>query len=55
LTQKAIHRDRLEVLKVLDPQLNRVVAVKVLAPDLLTSTQARRRFHREARAFPLPP
>jgi serine/threonine protein kinase/Flp pilus assembly protein TadD len=38
------------VLKALDPRLNRVVAVKLLAPALATSPQARRRFLREARA-----
>src|SRR4051812_10373487 len=38
------------VLKALDPTLNRVVAVKVLAPQLAASPAARRRFAREARA-----
>ena len=38
------------VLKALDPGLNRVVAVKVLAPHLAASDVARRRFAREAQA-----
>jgi serine/threonine protein kinase len=38
------------VLKAFDPQLNRVVAIKVLAPRLSTSAVARRRFIREGRA-----
>jgi serine/threonine-protein kinase len=38
------------VLKALDPKLRRLVAVKVLAPQLATSAAARRRFVREARA-----
>jgi serine/threonine protein kinase len=38
------------VLKALDPALNRVVAVKVLAPHLATCGAARRRFAREAQA-----
>jgi serine/threonine-protein kinase len=38
------------VLKALDPALNRIVAVKVLAPHLATSGAARRRFAREAQA-----
>jgi serine/threonine-protein kinase len=38
------------VLKALDPALNRVVAVKVLAPQWAGSPAARRRFEREARA-----
>jgi serine/threonine-protein kinase len=38
------------VLKALDPALNRVVAVKVLAPQWAGSAAARRRFAREARA-----
>jgi hypothetical protein len=38
------------VLKALDERLGRVVAVKVLAPQLAASTAARRRFDREARA-----
>jgi hypothetical protein len=38
------------VLKALDERLDRVVAVKVLAPQLAASATARRRFDREARA-----
>jgi serine/threonine-protein kinase len=38
------------VVKALDPGLNRVVAIKVLAPELATSGAARARFAREARA-----
>jgi serine/threonine-protein kinase len=38
------------VLKAFDPALGRVVAVKVLAPQLATSASARSRFAREARA-----
>ena len=38
------------VLKAFDPRLNRVVAIKVLAPRLATSSTARRRFVREGRA-----
>jgi serine/threonine-protein kinase len=38
------------VLKALDERLGRVVAVKVLAPQLAASDTARRRFDREARA-----
>src|SRR5262245_35685403 len=38
------------VLKAFDEQLHRVVAIKVMAPELATSATARRRFTREARA-----
>jgi serine/threonine-protein kinase len=38
------------VLKALDPALNRLVAIKVLAPQWATSSAARKRFAREARA-----
>jgi serine/threonine-protein kinase len=38
------------VLKAFDPSLGRVVAIKVLAPQLATSGAARKRFAREARA-----
>ena len=38
------------VLKALDPSLNRVVAIKVMSPVLASSTTARRRFVREAKA-----
>jgi serine/threonine-protein kinase len=38
------------VLKAFDPALSRVVAIKVLAPELATSAAARSRFDREARA-----
>jgi serine/threonine protein kinase/type II secretory pathway component GspD/PulD (secretin) len=38
------------VLKALDPALHRVVAIKVLAPQLAVSASARKRFTREARA-----
>src|SRR5207245_8297072 len=38
------------VLKAFDPSLHRVVAIKVLAPQLATSGTARRRFTREAQA-----
>jgi serine/threonine protein kinase/WD40 repeat protein len=38
------------VLKAIDPALDRVVAMKVLAPHLATSAPARRRFAREAQA-----
>jgi serine/threonine protein kinase len=38
------------VLKAFDPSLQRVVAIKVLAPHLAASGTARRRFTREARA-----
>jgi len=38
------------VLKALDPALHRLVAIKVMAPQLATSGSARRRFTREARA-----
>ena len=38
------------VLKAFDPALHRIVAIKVLAPQLATNAAARRRFAREARA-----
>ncbi len=38
------------VFKAVDPALNRIVAIKRLAPELGSSPQARRRFLREARA-----
>ncbi|MCR9200051.1 MAG: WG repeat-containing protein [Planctomycetaceae bacterium] len=38
------------VLKAVDPSLDRVVAVKVMAPSLANNTKARRRFSREAKA-----
>lgn len=38
------------VLRAFDEQLHRVVAIKVMAPQLATSATARRRFVREARA-----
>ena len=38
------------VLRALDPKLNRVVAVKVLAPELAANPNARRRFVRKAQA-----
>jgi WD40 repeat protein/tRNA A-37 threonylcarbamoyl transferase component Bud32 len=38
------------VLKAFDPKLHRVVAIKVLAPQLATSATARKRFVREAQA-----
>jgi uncharacterized protein (TIGR03067 family) len=38
------------VLKAIDPVLQRVVAIKVLAPQLATSATARQRFAREAQA-----
>ena len=38
------------VLKAFDPSLHRIVAVKVLAPQLAAGAAARRRFAREARA-----
>jgi serine/threonine-protein kinase len=38
------------VLKALDPALNRVVAIKVLAPQMAACGAARRRFSREAKA-----
>ncbi len=38
------------VLKAIDPRLNRLVAIKVLAPRLASSAKARRRFLREARS-----
>jgi formylglycine-generating enzyme required for sulfatase activity/serine/threonine protein kinase len=38
------------VLKALDPRLNRVVAIKVLAPALASNAAARKRFLREAQA-----
>jgi hypothetical protein len=38
------------VLKAFDPSLHRIVAIKVLAPQLATSGVARKRFLREARA-----
>jgi anti-sigma factor RsiW len=38
------------VLKAFDPSLHRVVAIKVLAPQLATSGVARKRFMREAKA-----
>ena len=38
------------VLRALDPQLNRIVAIKVLAPELAADVSSRRRFLREARA-----
>src|SRR5439155_3498877 len=38
------------VLKAFDPSLHRVVAIKVLAPQLATSGVARKRFLREAKA-----
>ena len=33
-----------------DPDLDRVVAIKMLSPAFLGSEQAKKRFHREARA-----
>jgi len=38
------------VFKALDPALHRVVAIKVMAPELAVSGSARKRFDREARA-----
>ena len=38
------------VLKALDPDLNRIVAIKVIAPQFAASGSMRRRFKREARA-----
>ena len=38
------------VMRALDPQLNRVVAIKVLSPELAVDISSRRRFLREARA-----
>src|SRR5215469_2103430 len=38
------------VLKAFDESLHRIVAIKVLAPELASSAKARRRFVREARA-----
>jgi len=38
------------VLKAFDPTLHRTVAIKILAPQLATSSSARQRFAREARA-----
>ncbi len=38
------------VLRGRDPKLNRIVAIKVLAPELASNAQARRRFLREAQA-----
>ena len=38
------------VLKALDPMLNRIVAIKALAPEIATQPSARLRFTREARA-----
>jgi tetratricopeptide (TPR) repeat protein len=38
------------VLKALDPRLDRIVAIKILAPSLANDTLAQRRFLREARA-----
>ncbi len=38
------------VLKALDPSLERVVAVKVMAPQLCANEKARKRFAREAKA-----
>src|SRR5204863_8553960 len=38
------------VYKALDPALHRVVAIKVLAPQLAVSATARKRFTREGRA-----
>ena len=38
------------VLRAVDPKLNRVVAIKVLAPEYAGNPQARRRFLREAQA-----
>ena len=38
------------VLKAFDPSLHRLVAIKILAPQLATSAAARKRFAREARA-----
>jgi serine/threonine protein kinase len=38
------------VLKALDPALNRIVAIKVMAPHFATSATARKRFLREAQA-----
>ncbi len=38
------------VLRAIDPALGRLVAVKVMAPQLAASAEARRRFAREARA-----
>jgi len=38
------------VLKAIDPGLSRVVAIKILAPQLATSNTARKRFAREAQA-----
>ncbi len=38
------------VLKAFDPKLERIVAIKVMAPELATTSPARKRFLREARA-----
>ncbi|MEK6262207.1 MAG: hypothetical protein AABP62_26715 [Planctomycetota bacterium] len=38
------------VLRAMDVKLNRVVAIKVLAPELASNPQARKRFLREAQA-----
>src|SRR5690606_5945224 len=38
------------VFRARDPKLNRVVAIKVLAPELAANPNARRRFLREAQA-----
>src|SRR5262249_56032623 len=38
------------VLRALDEKLNRVVAIKVMAPELATTSPPRKRFLREARA-----
>jgi serine/threonine protein kinase len=42
-----------EVYKARDTRLDRSVAVKILAPDISSSPEARQRFEREARAFGL--
>ena len=38
------------VLKAVDPSLDRVVAIKVMAPHLANNATARKRFSREAKA-----